>query len=174
MEGRSAMIRGHGRRHAVLLLALALPVLAGALSGTPAAAFETPLGNKNFMTPSSVPNYFSNEAAPFGRASQSAMPGADRFNTATAPIPMSRTPAAASRAASNESVTVGRARYRGKSAASRSSRSHVRTAHGRSTLARLPAQSASSQPVAARQPGNAKQRSRDATRLARHTSQNSR
>jgi len=56
--------------------------LCGALAGIPARAFEPPPGSKNFATPSSVPNYFSNEAAPFGRRPQTATPGADRFNTA--------------------------------------------------------------------------------------------
>ena len=60
------MIWHRGVGHGVWGLALAgLLIFCGALAGVPAQAFEPPPGNKNFATPGSVPNYFSDEAAPF-------------------------------------------------------------------------------------------------------------
>src|SRR4051812_49374262 len=77
MTGRRARgraLRGFAR--------VGLLAFCGALIAMPAVAFEPPSGNKNFTSPSSVPDYFSNEAAPFGRGSHAATPGADRFTTA--------------------------------------------------------------------------------------------
>ena len=91
-----------------------------ALTGMPAQAFEPQPGSKNFTPPSFVPNYFSNEAAPFGRASQSAQPGADRFNTA--PVAASGGDAATSEPSRNAAASAGRASYRGKQARGRTGR----------------------------------------------------
>jgi hypothetical protein len=51
----------HGPGPAVRGLALAgLLAFCGALIAVPAAAFEPPSGNKNFTSPNSAPDYFSN------------------------------------------------------------------------------------------------------------------
>src|SRR4051812_24074923 len=54
----------------------------GVLTAVSALAFEPLSGNKNFTSPGAAPDYFSNEAAPFGHESHAATQGADRFNTA--------------------------------------------------------------------------------------------
>jgi len=151
--------------------------LCGALAGIPARAFEPPPGSKNFATPSSVPNYFSNEAAPFGHGSQTAQPGADRFNTARVPIAAS--PAAAAMPPTYQATaSTGRATYwgrlargraaRGTYAASRSGRSHVWTMRGSSATGRAQAR-ASHHSVAAGQRTTAKNRPRYAARSSGHT-----
>ena len=78
-----------------------------ALYGAPSQAFEPPLGGKNFTPPSFVPNYFSNEAAPFGRGRSPPQPGADRFNTA--PVAASGGYAATSEPPRNTAASAGRA-----------------------------------------------------------------
>ncbi len=112
-----------------------------ALCGPPSQAFEPQLGSKNFTPPSFVPNYFSNEAAPFGRGAQTAQPGADRFNTA--PAAPSGGYAAAAEPSRNIAPSAGRASYRGtqargrtgrvRSASSRTARVHVGTASAQSS-----------------------------------------
>jgi hypothetical protein len=103
----------------------------------PAQAFEPQLGSRNFTPPSSVPNYFSDEAAPFGRGAQTAQPGADRFNTA--PAAASGDYAVQSEPSRNTAANAGHATYRGKqargrggygrSASSRTVRAQVRGAN---------------------------------------------
>jgi hypothetical protein len=129
-------------------LGLALAGVAG-LSGAPSLAFEPQLGSKNFTPPNFVPNYFSNEAAPFGRSSQTAQPAGDRFNTA--PVPANGGYAVTSEPPRKTTASAGRAKYRGKlargrtgrvkSASSRTVRVHVRgrsahTAHSRGARGR--------------------------------------
>ena len=76
-------MRRRGLGSAVRGLALAgLLAFCGALTAVPALAFEPLSGSKNFTSPGSAPNYFSNEAAPFGQRRSGTQPGADRFNTA--------------------------------------------------------------------------------------------
>lgn len=70
------------RRLRLLRAAFAASMILGALAGAPAAAIEPPPGTRNFTPPSSAPNYFSNEAAPFRGGAQAALPAADRFNIA--------------------------------------------------------------------------------------------
>jgi hypothetical protein len=158
-------------------LALAgMLTLCGALAGVPAQAFEPPPGSKNFNAPSSVPNYFSNEAAPFGRGSQTAQPGADRFNTARVPIasspaaaampPTYRATASAGRATYRSRLARGRA-GRGAYAASRSGRSHAWTTRGSSATVRAQGK-ASRHSVAAAQRTTAKNRPRYAARSSGH------
>jgi hypothetical protein len=138
-------------------LALAgLLIVCGVLAGLPAQAFEPTPGGKNFTAPSSVPNYFSNEAAPFGRVSSLAQPGADRFNTA--PIAAAVSPAVMSMPPRNIAASARRSVRRGmmarvghgrlKFVSSRASRAHASGAHagraqGRRALARASAHSAS-------------------------------
>jgi hypothetical protein len=164
-----------------LRLALAgLLALCGALTGLPVLAFEPPPGNKNFTSPSSVPNYFSNEAEPFGRGSRTAVAGADRFNTppvaAIIASPTLNTAASAGRV----SHRVELARHgigRGKSASSHTARWHARRAYARrarggSVHKRLFARAAS-RPVVATAHRAAAGRSRHALRVTsriRHAS----
>jgi hypothetical protein len=106
--------------------------LAGlALSGAPSQAFEPQPGSKNFTPPSFVPNYFSDEAALFGRASQTAQPAGDRFNTA--PVAASGGYAVTSEPSRNTTASAGRARYRGKLAHGRTGR--VKSASSRTVRA---------------------------------------
>ena len=73
------------RRPRLLRSALAASMLFGALAGNPAAAIEPPPGTRNFTPPSSVPNYFSNEAAAFRGGARAVLPATDRFNIAPGP-----------------------------------------------------------------------------------------
>ena len=65
---------------AALCLTLALAI-------GPAAAAEAPPGSKNFNSPGSVPNYFSNEAAPFVPSPNSHALPAEPAPAAAAPAP---------------------------------------------------------------------------------------
>jgi hypothetical protein len=168
-------------------VAAGLLTLCGALAGVPAQAFEPPPGSKNFISPSSVPNYFSNEAAPFGRGSQMAQPGADRFNTV--PIAASRHHAAISQPTRNTAASARRGTHRSKLArgrtgrakfvSSRTARTHVRKARSRAVLARRPAHAAPRKSVATRKfvatkHRAAASRSRHAAHGVRHASRSSR
>jgi hypothetical protein len=136
-------------------LGLALPGVL-ALCGAPSEAFEPPLGSKNFTSPSFVPDYFSNEAAPFGRGSQAAQPAADRFNTA--PVATSGAYAAAPDPSRDSEASAGSASYRGtlahsrtgrgKSASSRTARAHHGGARGGPVHAHSSARAASRSPAA--------------------------
>jgi hypothetical protein len=162
-------------------VAAGLLTLLGALAGVPAQAFEPPPGSKNFTSPNSVPNYFSNEAAPFGRGSQMAQPGADRFNTA--PIaaisqPTRNTASSASRGTHRSKLARGRT-GRAKFVSSRTARTHVRKARSRAVLARRPAHAAARKSVATRKfvatkHRAAASRSRHAAHGVRHASRSSR
>jgi hypothetical protein len=174
------MTRGHGIGRGVRGLALVgLLIVCGVLAGSPAQAFEPTPGGKNFTTPSSVPNYFSNEAAPFGRVSSLAQPGADRFNTA--PVAATVSPAAMSTPTRNTAASAGRSVRRGMMArirpgrlrfvSSRAGRTHASRAHasgaqGRRALARASAHAASHH--SATRNRAAASRSRYAARDTRH------
>jgi hypothetical protein len=67
-----------------------------ALVGVPALAADTGNGSKNFATPSSVPNYFSNEAGPMlGGAAESQR--GSLYSSQTASLPRQQETAPASR-----------------------------------------------------------------------------
>jgi hypothetical protein len=176
------MTRRRGFIRAVRRLAwgLALPATL-ALCGAPSQAFEPQLGSKNFTSPSFVPDYFSNEGAPFGRGSRVAQPAADRFNTA--PVATGGAYTATSDPSRNTAASAGRATYRGKvargkteharSASSRTVRAHHRAARGRPvhahssgraasrhTAATTKRTAASRSSRAARAPGRVRQASR--------------
>lgn len=175
--------RGLGRRVRGLVLA-GLLTLCGALAGVPAHSFEPPPGGKNFTAPGSVPNYFSNEAALFGRGSRVAQPGADRFNTA--PIAVRSRYAAMPAPTRGTVASAGPGPHRGRlargkaggfnSAAPRAGRTHLRKAHGRpahpqkargrSAMVRLSAHAAARKSVATWRRAAAT-RSRHAARQAR-------
>jgi len=85
---------------------IALWLVATALCGGPALAGETANGSKNFSPPTTVPNYFSNEAGPMlggtaesrrGELFPSQLAGAQGVRpaaTAAAPTPAAAAPAA--------------------------------------------------------------------------------
>jgi hypothetical protein len=103
------VIRAGGRLRR-LTLAVCLVCGLGAVAET-AAAVELPSGSRNFTAPSHVPNYFSNETAPFRGTSggQTAAPGAGPVVA----VPGTAVPeAASSRAARQHSVQAGRQRAR--------------------------------------------------------------
>ena len=131
MRGR----RGSGGAVRGVVLA-GLLTFCGALTVGPVAAFESSAGSKNFTSPGSAPDYFSNEAAPFDRASHPATPGADRFNTA--PIIAGRTHASIS-----QPVVGGAAR---EIVPSRSGHAYAGYARGRSARSRFYGKAASRQP----------------------------
>jgi hypothetical protein len=162
------MIWRRGVGHGVWGLALAgLLIFCGALAGVPAQAFEPPPGSKNFATPGSVPNYFSDEAAPFDRGSHVAQPGADRFNTA--PIAASRRDVSISEPRRTAASSAAHRSHRVRFAASRSGRSHAGHTRGRPALVRLSAKTASRHSVATKHRAAAS-RSRYAARGATHAS----
>lgn len=103
--------------------ALAVLLLLGsAVAGGAVGAVEPPPGSKNFTPPSSVPNYFSNEAAPFDPGRRAAPPvAADRF-TAPPPDAGNGSVAETPRPARAASVSAGRAKPRGKWAGGRTGR----------------------------------------------------
>jgi hypothetical protein len=151
------MMPRRGASRGIRGLALAgLLIFCGALAGAPSQAFEPPPGSKNFTSPSSVPNYFSNEAGPFGRGSSVTQPGADRFNTA--PVAATGGPAAMSAPVRSATASAGPGTHRGplarggtgrlKSASTRADRAHIRKARGRPALARFHAHAASRHSVA--------------------------
>ena len=148
--------RGPGRGVRGLAVAVLL-ALCGAPAAGPVCAFEAPSGSKNFTPPGSVPDYFSNEAAPFGRASQTATPGADRF--ATAPVGAGRAHASMPQPARDTATSPGRGRYRGRLAggesgrhvaSSRAGRVHAGPARVRSAHVRPDTRAASRRRVATR------------------------
>ena len=111
---------GFAPRFALRLAVTGVLTCCGALTGMPAQAFEPQLGSKNFTPPNFVPNYFSNEGAPFGRGSQSAQPDADRFNTA--PVAAGDGYAVRSESSVNTAASAGRTAYRGRQARGRTGR----------------------------------------------------
>jgi hypothetical protein len=139
-------------------LALAgLLTLCGTPAGMAARAFEPPPGSKNFTAPSSVPNYFSNEAAPFRRGPQTAAPGADRFNTApartgsshAAVAPPTPDTAASAGRGTHQSTPARGGTARSKQAASRTAgRTGSRKAQSRPASVQRPARTASRKPAA--------------------------
>lgn len=136
-------------------------VLAGMLTicGVSAQAFEPPPGGKNFMTPSSVPNYFSNEAAPFSRGSRMAQPGADRFNTA--PVAASGSHAAVAQPVLQTAVSAGRGAHRNTQARGRTARAK----HASSRAAgRAPVRKAQGRPASTHRPAQAVSRNSTATK----------
>ena len=105
-------------RRGVLAVAL---ILGSALAGPPAGAIEPPPGTKNFTPPRSVPDYFSNEAAPF-RGVRAAQPAADQFNPASVAAGndgVAETP----RHTRKASASAGRAKQRGKLVRGKTARS---------------------------------------------------
>jgi hypothetical protein len=52
-------------RFPAIAACLAIAAAIGPMAAPPAGAAEAPPGSKNFNSPGGVPNYFSNEAAPF-------------------------------------------------------------------------------------------------------------
>ncbi|MGD9615434.1 MAG: hypothetical protein AB7H90_07925 [Alphaproteobacteria bacterium] len=174
MTRRRAVARALRRLALAGLMTTGLTIC-GVLAGAPAQAFEPPPGSKNFTAPSSAPNYFSNEAAPFSRGSRMAQPGADRFRTA--PIaasgsqgamaqPTRSTAVSAKRGSPRSKLARGRS-GRGKISASRTVRAQVRNARGKTVLARRHAKTASRNRVAAKHRAAAS-RSRHAARGAKH------
>jgi hypothetical protein len=76
------------RRH----LAITLFLVIAAAATSPAGAAEAPPGSKNFNSPGSVPNYFSNEAAPFVASPNPHPAPAEPAPAAVAPAPERATP----------------------------------------------------------------------------------
>jgi hypothetical protein len=73
------------------------------LAGLPAQAADTGNGSKNFRTPATVPNYFSNEAGPMiGGAAESQRGPLYSGQTASSPPPPVREPAAVAAASVRE------------------------------------------------------------------------
>lgn len=160
-------------RAAALALSLCLPILCllDAVAGRPAHAVEPPPGSRNFTPPGSVPNYFSNESAPFqgGAGARAATPPAgDQFNAGqpaadTAAAPRRRTARAA---AAPRGRQLGKLAH-GKALSSRQAGSAARA--GKTVAARTAAKPASrqsagskqvaaaGQPAAARQAAGARQ-----------------
>ena len=92
-------------------LALAVCLAYGAGLGTDmAAAVEPPSGSRNFTAPRHVPNYFSNETAPFRGTSggQTTSPGAGPV--VAAPVQAQHGAVASNRRARQKSVHAGRQR----------------------------------------------------------------
>jgi hypothetical protein len=77
------------RRH----LAVTLSLVIAAAATLPAGAAEAPPGSKNFNSPGSVPNYFSNEAAPFVASPNPHPAPAEPAPAAVAPAPAAAAPA---------------------------------------------------------------------------------
>lgn len=116
------------RRRPQLLRALfAASLLLGALAGAPAGAIEPPPGTRNFTPPSSVPNYFSNEAAAFRGGARAALPAADRFNIA--PGPETAGVAAPSVGLRNAPASAGLVKHRGKLRSAKAALSKSRAAN---------------------------------------------
>jgi len=146
MTGRRGVGGGIAGRSVRGLALAGMLTLCGALAGIPARAFEPPPGSKNFATPSSVPNYFSNEAAPFGRRPQVATPGADRFNTAPSAPGYGHAAVSVPQQTYGAAASTGRGRYRtrmtrgggnrSRFAAARPGRAYAGRTHGRTGLSR--------------------------------------
>lgn len=98
-----------GGRLRRLALAVCLAYGAG-LGMETAAAVEPPSGSRNFTAPNHVPNYFSNETAPFRGTSggQTASPGSGPI--VAAPAPAHHGTVASSRRGRQQSVHAGRQR----------------------------------------------------------------
>jgi hypothetical protein len=110
-------------------LALAVCLAYGAgLSVEMAGAVEPPSGSRNFTAPNHVPNYFSNETAPFRGTSggQIASPGGGPV--AVTPVQTERGTVASNRRARQNSVHAGR--QRAKLARGKASRHQVVRARG--------------------------------------------
>jgi hypothetical protein len=71
-------------------VALCLAIAASTIS--PAGAAEAPPGSKNFSSPGSVPDYFSNEAAPFVASPNPHPAPAEPAPATAAPAPERATP----------------------------------------------------------------------------------
>ena len=86
-------------------------VYASAVAVETAAALEPPSGSRNFIAPNHVPNYFSNETAPFRGTSggQTASPGGP---VVAVPGTLNHGSVAANRSARQKSVHAGRHRAR--------------------------------------------------------------
>src|SRR5205085_4223241 len=78
LERRQAMNLSHAAIAICLMIGLAIRA---------ADAAEPPLGSKNFRSPGSVPNYFSNEAAPFVPTPNAHAIPAEPAPAAAAPTP---------------------------------------------------------------------------------------
>jgi hypothetical protein len=76
------------RRH--LAITLSLVIAAAAIS--PAGAVDAPPGSRNFTSPGSVPDHFSNEAAPFVASPNPHPAPAEPAPAAVAPAPAAATP----------------------------------------------------------------------------------
>jgi hypothetical protein len=100
-----------GRRLRRLALAVCLAYGAG-LGAEIAVAVEPPSGSRNFTAPTHVPNYFSNETAPFRGTSggQTASPGGGPV--VAAPVQAQHGAVASNRRAREQSVHAGRQRAR--------------------------------------------------------------
>jgi len=136
-----------GGRLRWLAVAVCLAYGAG-LGAEMAVAVEPPSGSRNFTAPNHVPNYFSNETAPFRGTSggQTASPGGGPV--VVGPVQAQHGTVASSRRARQQSVHAGRQRAklaRGKAGrhgqvvrAARGSRGGkvvaARSAHARSTV----------------------------------------
>jgi hypothetical protein len=93
--------------------AVAVVLLLGATVASGSAhAVEAGPGSRNFTAPGSVPNYFSNEAAPFQGEIRAAQPGADQYNAA--PGRTTTTAAAPRRHTRKASASAARGKHRGK------------------------------------------------------------
>ena len=95
-------------------------------AAAPAGAVEPAPGSRNFTAPSTAPNYFSNESAPFQEGARPGQPGADQFNAAPGP----RGETASSRRATRTAAGSGRAKKRGKLARGKASSRQVARAGG--------------------------------------------
>jgi len=180
MMRRRGIGRAIGRRGVRGLALAGMLTICGALAGVPAQAFEPPPGSKNFATPSSVPNYFSNEAAPFGRGSQAVQAGADRFNTAPSAASYGHAAVSVSQPTYSTAASAGRAISRSKLArggrghsrfgAARQGRAYAGKTHGSIVQSRSSAMPAPRKPAA---PSYAS-RSRHATSGTRYVHRTSR
>jgi hypothetical protein len=108
---------------------LGMCLMLGLAAAETSYAIEPPPGSRNFTPPGFVPNYFSNEAAPFhgGAGARLVQPGADQFNAAPA---SGGRAAAASRRHGPQGYAADRAKQRGKLA--RGKRSYSKAGVSRS------------------------------------------
>ena len=74
-------------RYPAVAICLTLALAIAPVALRPAAAAEAPPGSKNFNSPGSVPNYFSNEAAPFVPSPNSHTLPVEPAPAAAAPAP---------------------------------------------------------------------------------------
>jgi len=119
-----------------------------ALAIRPAGAAEAPPGSKNFNSPGSVPNYFSNEAAPFVASPNPHPAPAEPAPAAAAPAPERATPVVVSPYPRLHPVRTART-VRGRPARSaRATTARRHTAAAVSTRGRAPARTAHAQRAA--------------------------